>query len=499
MHLPEGVEMALEVFQQYINGAFEDASETFESLDPATGIAWAQMPMANEADVDRAVTAAHVAFTTGVWPTLTASARGKLLYKLADLMAADADVLAELETKDTGKIRRETSAVIMYISEYYRYFAGLADKLQGAHFDVDKPNMEAYTRREPIGVVAAIVPWNSQMFLSAVKLAPALAAGCTVVLKASEDGPAPLLHFAKLVDHAGFPAGVVNIITGMGESCGKALTSHPLVSRIAFTGGPNTAKQIVANSANNLAVVSLELGGKSPVLVFEDADLESAANAIVSGIFAATGQSCVAGSRLLVQENVHAKLMEILVAKAKQIKIGDPQDLETQMGPLATNRQLQHVQDVVDRSVAQGAKLITGGKSPAGFESGFYYEPTILDCDEPIVACVQEEIFGPVLSVLKFRDDAQALAMANDSEYALASGVFTKDIGRAHRFVRSIRAGIVWVNTYRMISPMVPFGGYGQSGTGREAGAESILDYTRTKSVWINTSEDPISDPFIMR
>ena len=491
--------MALESFQQFINGKFESASETFESIDPASGESWALMPKANESDVDRAVTAAQIAFTSGAWPTLNASARGKLLYKLADLMAANADALAELETRDTGKIRRETRAVIMYISEYYRYFAGLADKLQGAHFDVDKPDMETYTRREPIGVVAAIVPWNSQMFLSAVKLAPALAAGCTVVLKASEDGPAPLLHFAKLIDEAGFPPGVVNIITGMGDSCGKALTSHPQIDRIAFTGGPSTARRIVENSANNLAAVSLELGGKSPVLVFEDADLESAANAIVSGIFAATGQSCVAGSRLLVHENVHAELLEILIAKAKRIKIGDPQDLETEMGPLATQRQLTHVQDVVDRSVSAGAKLLTGGKIPAEFTNGFYYEPTILDCAEPVIACIQEEIFGPVLSVLKFKDDAQALALANDSEYGLASGVFTKDIGRAHRFVRNLRAGIVWVNTYRMISPMVPFGGYGQSGTGREAGAESILDYTRTKSVWINTSEAPISDPFIMR
>ena len=491
--------MALEKFQQYIDGSFEDASETFKSINPADGKAWALMPSASVTDVDRAVLAAHNALSNPAWANLTATQRGKFLYKLADLVAANADALAELETKDTGKIRRETKAVILYIADYYRYFAGLADKVQGAHFDVDKPDMEAYTRREPIGVVAAIVPWNSQIFLSAVKLAPALAAGCTVVLKASEDGPAPLLKLAQLINEAGFPPGVVNVITGMGETCGKALTSHRLVSRIAFTGGPSTARRIVENSAQNLALVSLELGGKSPVLVFEDADLESAANAIVSGIFAATGQSCVAGSRLIVHESVHGKLMEILVSKAQRIKIGDPQDLETEMGPLATQRQLDHVNDVVTRSVASGAKLLTGGRSPAGFESGFYYEPTILDCEISATACVAEEIFGPVLSVLKFKDDAEALLLANDSEYGLASGVFTQNLGRAHRFVRSIRAGIVWVNTYRMISPLVPFGGYGQSGTGREAGAESILDYTRTKSVWINTSEAPISDPFVMR
>lgn len=491
--------MALEKFQQYINGTFEDASATFESIDPASGQPWALMPAAGVEDVNRAVRSAHEAFLSPAWSNLNATQRGKLLYKLADLVAANADVLAELETKDTGKIRRETKAVILYIADYYRYFAGLADKVTGSHFDVDKPDMEAYTRREPIGVVAAIVPWNSQIFLSAVKLAPALAAGCTVVLKASEDGPAPLLKLAELIHEAGFPPGVVNVITGMGGTCGRTLTSHPLVSRIAFTGGPSTAKRIVENSANNLALVSLELGGKSPVLVFEDADLESAANAIVSGIFAATGQSCVAGSRLIVHKDVHDQLMDILVAKAQRIKIGDPQDLETEMGPLATQRQLTHVNDVVQRSVDAGAKVLTGGKTPAGFETGFYYEPTILDCAVPATACVAEEIFGPVLSVLTFTTDAEALELANDSEYGLASGVFTQNIGRAHRFVKSIRAGIVWVNTYRMISPLVPFGGYGQSGMGREAGAESILDYTRTKSVWINTSEAPIADPFVMR
>lgn len=491
--------MALQRFQHYIDGVFEDAQDTFESINPSTGEAWALMPSASADDTGRAVEAAHQAFTDSAWSRMLAGQRGKLLYRLADLLAANVENLAELETKDTGKIRRETRAQILYIAEYYRYYAGLADKLQGAHFLVDKADMEAYTRREPIGVVAAIVPWNSQLFLSAVKLAPALAAGCTVVLKASEDGPAPLLAFAKIVHEAGFPAGVVNILTGLGQTCGRALTSHPLIAKIAFTGGPSTARNIVRNSAENLASTSLELGGKSPVMVFEDADLDSTANAIISGIFAATGQSCVAGSRLLVQASVHKALVDKLVAKARAIHIGDPQDLQTEMGPLATARQRQHIEHIVQASVAAGAKLLTGGCVPAQHTKGFYYAPTILDCTTPSTPCVQEELFGPVLSVLQFSDEAQALQLANDSRYALASGIFTKDIARAHRLVRKIRAGIVWVNTYRVISPMVPFGGYGQSGLGREAGAEALLDYTRTKSVWINTSDEPIADPFVMR
>jgi acyl-CoA reductase-like NAD-dependent aldehyde dehydrogenase len=486
-------------FQHLIDGQFEDGTASFESLNPATGEAWALMPRAGAADVDRAVRSAHRAFSDPAWRELTATQRGKLLYRLADLVAANAQTLAELETADTGKIIRETSAQIAYVAEYYRYFAGLADKLLGAHLPIDKPDMEVWLRREPIGVVAAVVPWNSQLFLAAVKLAPALAAGCTVVLKASEDGPAPLLEFARLVQEAGFPAGVVNVITGFGQDCGSVLTAHPLVSRIAFTGGPGTARHVMRNAAENLAHVTLELGGKSPVVVFDDADLESTANAIVAGIFAATGQSCVAGSRLIVARTVKARLLEILKARAEAIRIGPPSDRATEMGPLATLRQRNHIEEVVKASIAAGARLVTGGAVPKWNAAGFYFSPTILDCSGTSAPAIATELFGPVLAVLDFETEAEAVALANDTPYGLASGVFTRNLALAHRMARAIRAGVVWINTYRAVSPIVPFGGFGQSGYGREGGQESILDYTRTKSVWLRTSEDPIPDPFVMR
>jgi (Z)-2-((N-methylformamido)methylene)-5-hydroxybutyrolactone dehydrogenase len=487
----------MQQFQQYIDGAFDDGAAQFDSLDPATGAPWARMPEASVADVNRAVDAAERAFLSSGWVLMTATQRGKLLLKLADLVAENAPRLAELETRDTGKIIRETSAQIAYVAEYYRYYAGLADKIEGAHLPIDKPDMEVWLRREPVGVVAAVVPWNSQLFLSAVKIGPALAAGCTVVLKASEDGPAPMLEFARIFDQAGFPNGVLNVITG-GAEAGAALTSHAKVDHVAFTGGPETARHIVRNSAENLASTSLELGGKSPFIVFEDADIESAVNAQVSGIFAATGQSCVAGSRLVISNKIKDEFLERLTVKAQEVVIGVPDDMATEVGPLCTLRQRERAIALIKASEQQGAKVITGGAALEG--DGYFFPPTIIDCsDAPEADCITNEFFGPVLSVLSFDTEEEALKIANNTAFGLASGVFTNSLTRAHRMIRGIRAGIVWVNTYRAVSPIAPFGGHGLSGHGREGGIQAALDYTKVKAVWLRTSDDPIPDPFVMR
>ncbi|WP_312110360.1 aldehyde dehydrogenase [Pantoea septica] len=488
----------MELFKLFINGQFEPGAATFDSLNPATGQPWATIAEARAEEVNRAVAAAHQAFNAPEWRDMTASMRGKLLLRLADLVEQNADELARLETLDTGKIIRETRAQIAYVADYYHYYAGLADKMEGRVLSIDKADTETWTRREPVGVVAAIVPWNSQLFLSAVKIGPALAAGCTLVVKAAESAPTPLLVFARLIAEAGFPAGVCNVITGFGESCGTVLTTHPDVAHIAFTGGPDTARHIVRNSAENLSKTTLELGGKSPFIVFDDADLESAANAQVAAIFAASGQSCVAGSRLLVAESIKERFLATLVARVERIVIGAPQEMATQFGPLCTQQQKTRIQSLVARSLEQGARLLTGHYVID--RPGFYYPPTILDCSAaPRAETVANELFGPVLSVVSFRDEAGAIRLANGAAYGLAAGVFTQNLARAHRVTKALRSGVVWINTYRMVSPLAPFGGYGLSGHGREGGMEAALEFTTTKTVWLRTSDEPIGDPFVMR
>ena len=491
----------LKNYQMYINGEWVAAQsgKTFESINPSDGKPWAVVPEADEVDVDTAVKAAHRAFTEGPWSTMTATDRGKLLRRLGDVLAEHSESLGHCETVDTGKLFKETRWQARYISDYFYYYAGLADKVSGETLPIDKPNMWTMTIREPLGVVAAVVPWNSQLFLVAVKIGPALAAGNTVVLKASEHASAPMLEFAKVFEEAGFPPGVFNVISGLGEPCGRALTTHPLVDRISFTGGPETARHVVRNSAENFAQVSLELGGKSPVVVFDDADLESATNGVLLSIFSASGQSCVAGSRLLLHESIHDEVLARVAEKASKIRIGDPLDENSQMGPLATLAQLDNIDTTVADAQANGATLVHGGKQPADMGDGWYYEPTVVACPDQKIGIVQRELFGPVVSALRFTDEAHALQLANDSRFGLAAGVFTADIGRALRITKGIRSGIVWVNTYRMVSPLAPFGGYKDSGYGRESGLEAIYDYTRPKTVWLNTAPDPIADPFVMQ
>ena len=489
----------MQTFKHYINGRFSEGTEKFESLNPANGKPWAQFPAATEREVNQAVEAAETALFSGEWASLTATQRGKLLRNLGDLIVEYAHELGDLETTDSGKLAKETRAQSAYVADYYHYYAGLADKIQGEVIPIDKPDLHVFTTREPIGVVAAIVPWNAQMFLSATKIAPALAAGNTVVIKASEQAPAALFKFAELIDKAGFPAGVVNIITGFGEPCGRALTSHPKVSRVAFTGGPETAKHIVRNTAENFAHVSLELGGKSPMIIFEDADMEGAVNGIIAGNYGASGQSCVAGSRVFIQSSIYDEVLEQVKQRAAQIVVGDPLDEKTQVGPLATTVQVERCERVIANSVEQGATLICGGKKPEHLSEGWYFEPTLLSCPDQSIESVRTEFFAPVISAIKFDTEEQAIEMANDSQFGLGAGVFTENLARAHRVTRQIRSGIIWVNTYRAISPLAPFGGFKQSGGSREAGIDVIYDYTRTKTTWINTSKEPMANPFVMR
>ena len=487
-------------YQMLIDGNWVNASNgaMFESINPANGQVWSKVPEATESDVNEAVNAAHRAFTTGPWSKMTPTERGKCLRKLGDLLAEKSEPLGRTESVDTGKMLKETRWQAKYIAEFFHFYAGCADKISGETLPIDKPDLFVFTNREPLGVVAAIVPWNSQLFLVAVKVGPALAAGNTIVLKASEHASAAMLEFGELIEEAGFPPGVVNIVTGHGEPCGKALTSHPLVARISFTGGPNAARHVLYNSAENFAEVSLELGGKSPFIVFEDANIESAVNGSVAGIFGAAGQSCVAGSRLYLHEDIADEFLERMIEIAKGIKIGDPLLEETQMGPLCTIGQLENIEKEVSHAIEEGGKVLHGGKRPNNMD-GLFYEPTIISCKDQNMKIVDTELFGPVLSVLKFKTEEEVIGLANDTVHGLAAGIFTKDSARSLRMAKAVRAGIVWVNTYRVVSPIAEFGGIKGSGYGRESGFQAMHDYTRPKTIWMNTSDEPFGNPFVMR
>lgn len=487
-------------FSLYIDGQFcaGASGQVMDSSNPAHNKTWATFDCANEADVDRAVKAARRALKAPDWARLTATQRAKLLLRLADLVEEHAAELGEIETQDSGKLLAETAAQTSYVADYYRYFAGLADKLEGAVLPIDKPDMHVYTTREPIGVVCAIPPWNAQMFLSATKLGPALAAGCTVVIKASEVAPAPMLKFAELIDAAGFPPGVVSVLTGDAENCAIPLTSHPDIDRIAFTGGPATARHVIRNSAENFAVTSMELGGKSPLIVFDDADLESASNGLIAGNFGASGQSCVAGSRGIIHSSIFDAVLESLLEKSAGIIVGDPLEPQTHMGPLCTQAQLDVAQTTLAKSVAQGAIIHLGG-SKIELNQGNYFAPTIVECPNQEIESLHTEFFGPVMSLLKFDSEEEAVALANNTRFGLGSGIFTQNLARAHRVAKQMDAGICYINTYRAISPIAPFGGRNHSGYGREAGSEALLDYTRTRTTWINLSDEPMANPFVMR
>ena len=489
----------LKKYKMFVNGEWIDSEskKVFKTLNPENNEAWAEVPEASKKDVDKAVNAAQKAFE-GKWSNLFPKERAKYLKEIANQLRENAELLGKVETIDTGKLFKETKNQANYIAEYYDYYAGLADKVEGTVLPIDKPNMQVITTRVPIGVVAAIIPWNSQMLLTAVKLAPALAMGNTVVIKSSELAPATLFEFAKLIEKAGVPKGVVNIISGFGEPCGKALTSHNLVERVAFTGGPETARHIIRNSADNLSQVSLELGGKSPVAVFEDADQENALNGITAGIFGASGQSCIAGSRLYIQNSIYEKFLEKIINRANQIKLGPPMEADTQMGPLSSLKQLEVIEKNIKLTLDQGGKLRCGGKRHNLSNKGYYFPATVIECDNHNLPTAENELFGPVLSVMKFNTEDEVIDKMNDNQYGLSSGIYTKDISRSLRVSKAIRAGITFVNTYRLISPSAPFGGMKDSGYGKEAGIESIKDYTRIKTTWFNTSDKPMSDPFTM-
>jgi aldehyde dehydrogenase (NAD+) len=478
----------------HIAGATVETERTYETLNPYTGEPWATVADAGAADVDAAVRAAREALH-GPWDAMTAPERAAVLRSIADVLEAEADRLARLESTDNGKLLRETAGQMAAIPSWFRYFAGVAETARGDTIPTAKSNFLVYTVQEPVGVVGAIVPWNSPLLLLVWKLAPALAAGCTMVVKPSDHTPVTAVEFARCLERAGLPAGVLNVVTGWGPEAGKALAEHPGIDLVAFTGSTAVGREVAIAASGHLARSTLELGGKSAQLVFADAPLDAVRDGVIAGIFAATGQTCIAGSRLLVDREIKDELLAALADRARTIVLGDPLDPASEMGPLANAQQLAAVRGHIDRALADGASVVTGADD--GGAGGLFLAPTIIDGVVPEMALAQDEVFGPVLAVDVFDDEDEAIAKANATRFGLAAGLWTLDIRRAHRVAAKLRAGTVWVNSYRVVAPQVPFGGVGDSGWGRESGLEAMREFTETKAVWIEL-EGATRDPFRM-
>lgn len=484
--------------QLFIDGRFVDAesSETLPTLNPHDNTPIVNVAMAGKADVDKAVQAAQRAFPG--WSSMAAMERGRILLRLADLIDSHAEELAWLESLDTGHPIRDSRGLdVPRTAANFRYFGGMADKLQGDQIPVEAGFLN-YTLREPIGVVGQIVPWNFPLMFTSWKLGPALAAGNCVVLKPAEITPLTSLRIAELLSQAGLPDGVVNVLPGLGSVAGQTIAEHPEIRKIAFTGSTATGQRIVQASAGNLKKVQLELGGKGANIVFSDANLEAAVNGAAWAIFHNQGQACIAGSRLVLHESIADEFLERLVTLAKSVRLGDPLDENTEMGPLTSALHRDRVLSYVDVAREQGGQILTGGKAPGGaLSQGCYVEPTIVKVKSWRDRVAQEEVFGPFLTVITFKTDEEALQIANGTEYGLGAGLWTSSLQRAHKFAREIRSGMVWINSYKRVNPASPFGGVGKSGYGREMGFEAMHEYTQVKSVWVNV--DAVVPPHFKR